>query len=119
MIENIYTTWGFKFCFNKSIFILYQIEGGALCKVAKGNNKDKKLNLNLQKYCHCENTFYKLDLKFDSNALCLCVDGVPSSQNPTVAIESWINHNKVEREEFSCILQENLKVAISTAEEWF
>lgn len=43
-------------------------------------------------------------------ALCLCLDGVPSSQNPTVAIEVWINHNKVEREEFSCILQENLKV---------
>lgn len=43
--------------------------------------------------------------------ICLCSDGVPSSQNPTVAIESWINHNKVEREEFSCILQENLKVA--------
>lgn len=42
--------------------------------------------------------------------LCSWSDGVPSSQNPTVAIESWINHNKVEREEFSCILQENLKV---------
>ncbi|XP_037110351.1 kelch repeat and BTB domain-containing protein 4 isoform X2 [Syngnathus acus] len=45
--------------------------------------------------------------------LCLLLDiikdGVPSSQNPTVAIESWINHNKVEREEFACILQENLK----------
>lgn len=27
-----------------------------------------------------------------------------------MAIESWINHNKVEREEFSSILQENLKV---------
>lgn len=40
-----------------------------------------------------------------------CLDGVPSSQNPTLAIESWINHNKVEREEFSSILQENLKVA--------
>lgn len=39
-----------------------------------------------------------------------CTDGVPTSQNPTTAIESWINHNKVEREEFSCILQENLKV---------
>uniref|UniRef100_A0A3P9KGB7 Kelch repeat and BTB (POZ) domain containing 4 n=1 Tax=Oryzias latipes TaxID=8090 RepID=A0A3P9KGB7_ORYLA len=36
-------------------------------------------------------------------------DGVPSSQNPTVAIDAWINHNKVEREEFSCILKENLK----------
>ncbi|XP_028304854.1 kelch repeat and BTB domain-containing protein 4 isoform X1 [Gouania willdenowi] len=45
--------------------------------------------------------------------LCLLLDiikdGVPSSQNPKVAIESWINHNKVEREEFSSILQENLK----------
>ncbi|XP_015250640.1 PREDICTED: kelch repeat and BTB domain-containing protein 4 [Cyprinodon variegatus] len=45
--------------------------------------------------------------------LCLLLDiikdGVPSSQNPTTAIESWINHNKVEREEFSCLLQENLK----------
>lgn len=40
-----------------------------------------------------------------------CSDGVPSSQNPTVAIDAWINHNKVEREEFSCILKENLKVA--------
>lgn len=45
-----------------------------------------------------------------------CADGVPSSQNPTVAIESWINHNKVEREEFSCILQENLKVIFPHAE---
>uniref|UniRef100_A0A8D3ARZ0 Kelch repeat and BTB (POZ) domain containing 4 n=2 Tax=Scophthalmus maximus TaxID=52904 RepID=A0A8D3ARZ0_SCOMX len=36
-------------------------------------------------------------------------DGVPSSQNPTLAIESWINHNKVEREKFSCVLHENLK----------
>ncbi|XP_033998025.1 kelch repeat and BTB domain-containing protein 4 [Trematomus bernacchii] len=45
--------------------------------------------------------------------LCLLLDilkdGVPSSQNPKVAIDSWINNNKVEREEFSCILQENLK----------
>ncbi|XP_053741746.1 kelch repeat and BTB domain-containing protein 4 [Synchiropus splendidus] len=36
-------------------------------------------------------------------------DGVPSSQNPTAAIETWTNFNKVERERFSCILQENLK----------
>ena len=47
-----------------------------------------------------------------THCVCLCSDGVPSSQNPTVAIESWINHNKVEREEFSCILQENLKVTL-------
>ncbi|KAF7699079.1 kelch repeat and BTB domain-containing protein 4 [Silurus meridionalis] len=36
-------------------------------------------------------------------------DGVPSSQNPTVAIESWINHNKVEREEFADMLSDSLK----------
>lgn len=36
-------------------------------------------------------------------------DGVLSSQNPTAAIDSWINHNKVEREEFSGLLQESLK----------
>lgn len=51
-----------------------------------------------------------LDVNFELKDFCLCSDGVPSSQNPTVAIESWINHNKVEREEFSCVLQENLKV---------
>lgn len=43
----------------------------------------------------------------------MCLDGVPTSQNPKVAIESWINHNKVERDDFSCILQENLKVIFS------
>ncbi|KAJ8271524.1 hypothetical protein COCON_G00103830 [Conger conger] len=36
-------------------------------------------------------------------------DGVPSSQNPTVAIDSWINYNKVERQEFLNILQDSLK----------
>lgn len=36
-------------------------------------------------------------------------DGVPSSQNPTASIEAWINHNKVEREEFASVLQDNLK----------
>ncbi|CAL1595741.1 unnamed protein product [Knipowitschia caucasica] len=51
--------------------------------------------------------------EFANLPLCLLLDiikdGVPSSQNPTVAIESWINHNKVEREEFSSVLRENLK----------
>lgn len=37
-------------------------------------------------------------------------DGVPSSQNPTASIEAWINHNKVEREEFASVLQDSLKV---------
>lgn len=46
----------------------------------------------------------------------LWLDGVPTSQNPTVAIESWINHNKVEREEFSVVLRENLKVTCSIIE---
>ncbi|KAG7467967.1 hypothetical protein MATL_G00137860 [Megalops atlanticus] len=36
-------------------------------------------------------------------------DGVPSSQNPTMAIDSWINHNKIERQEFSNMLQDGLK----------
>lgn len=40
------------------------------------------------------------------------LDGVPSSQNPTAAIESWINHNKVEREEFSDMLSDSLKVGL-------
>ena len=46
----------------------------------------------------------------NSNQSFCAADGVPSSQNPKVAIDSWINHNKVEREEFSCVLRENLKV---------
>ncbi|XP_044050495.1 kelch repeat and BTB domain-containing protein 4 [Siniperca chuatsi] len=65
---------------------------------------------------HCAKihlTQLHLTEEFLNLPLCLLLDiikdGVPSSQNPTVAIESWINHNKVEREEFSCILQENLK----------
>ncbi|XP_043938673.1 kelch repeat and BTB domain-containing protein 4 [Protopterus annectens] len=36
-------------------------------------------------------------------------DGVPSSQNPSLAIEAWISHNKEEREEFSDTLAANLK----------
>ncbi|KAJ8412871.1 hypothetical protein AAFF_G00104530 [Aldrovandia affinis] len=36
-------------------------------------------------------------------------DGVPSSQHPTVAIDSWINFNKVERQEFFNMLQDGLK----------
>ncbi|XP_005987011.1 kelch repeat and BTB domain-containing protein 4 [Latimeria chalumnae] len=37
-------------------------------------------------------------------------DGVPSSQNPTVAIETWIDHNKEERGGFSETLSSSLKV---------
>lgn len=44
----------------------------------------------------------------------LLTDGVPSSQNPTAAIESWINHNKVEREEYSDMLVDSLKVKMKT-----
>ncbi|XP_048885945.1 kelch repeat and BTB domain-containing protein 4 [Brienomyrus brachyistius] len=36
-------------------------------------------------------------------------DGVPTSQNPTGAIDSWINHNRVERQEFSNMLLDSLK----------
>lgn len=37
-------------------------------------------------------------------------DGVPCSQNPTVAIETWINFNKEERAGFSETLRSSLKV---------
>lgn len=37
-------------------------------------------------------------------------DGVPCSQNPTAAIETWINFNKEERAGFSETLRSSLKV---------
>nr|XP_014334671.1 PREDICTED: kelch repeat and BTB domain-containing protein 4 isoform X4 [Bos mutus] len=37
-------------------------------------------------------------------------DGVPCSQNPTEAIEAWINFNKEEREAFSESLRTSLKI---------
>lgn len=37
-------------------------------------------------------------------------DGVPCSQNPTEAIEAWINFNKEEREAFAESLKSSLKV---------
>ncbi|XP_038620875.1 kelch repeat and BTB domain-containing protein 4 isoform X2 [Tachyglossus aculeatus] len=42
-------------------------------------------------------------------------DGVPCSQNPTEAIETWINFNKEEREIFSESLRANLKEVGETA----
>ncbi|XP_029438125.1 kelch repeat and BTB domain-containing protein 4 isoform X2 [Rhinatrema bivittatum] len=39
----------------------------------------------------------------------IITDGVPCSQNPTVAIETWINFNKEERERFSETLTSSLK----------
>ncbi|XP_060117437.1 kelch repeat and BTB domain-containing protein 4 [Heteronotia binoei] len=39
----------------------------------------------------------------------ILTDGVPCSQNPTAAIETWINFNKEERSGFSEILQSSLK----------
>lgn len=58
---------------------------------------------------------YSLFHQFTKHVAHICIaDGVPSSQNPKVAIDSWINHNKVERDEFSCVLQENLKVKIKS-----
>ncbi|XP_068049716.1 kelch repeat and BTB domain-containing protein 4 isoform X2 [Anomalospiza imberbis] len=40
----------------------------------------------------------------------ILTDGVPCSQNPTVAIETWINFNKEERAGFSETLRSSLKV---------
>ncbi|XP_074853335.1 kelch repeat and BTB domain-containing protein 4 isoform X1 [Carettochelys insculpta] len=39
----------------------------------------------------------------------ILTDGVPCSQNPTVAIETWINFNKEERAGFSEMLRSSLK----------
>ena len=44
------------------------------------------------------------------SALLALADGVPCSQNPTEAIEAWINFNKEEREAFSESLRTSLKV---------
>lgn len=40
----------------------------------------------------------------------ILTDGVPCSQNPTEAIEAWINFNKEEREAFAESLRTSLKV---------
>lgn len=42
--------------------------------------------------------------------LWVSTDGVPCSQNPTEAIEAWINFNKEERESFAESLKSSLKV---------
>lgn len=61
--------------------------------------------IHLPQLCHTEE-FLNLPLRLLTDII---KDGVPSSQNPKAAIEAWISHNRVEREEFASLLQENLK----------
>ncbi|XP_063800634.1 kelch repeat and BTB domain-containing protein 4 isoform X1 [Pseudophryne corroboree] len=59
----------------------------------------------LSQLCDTEE-FLNLPLRLLTDII---ADGVPCSQNPTIAIKNWINFNKEEREEYSAVLLSSLK----------